>query len=148
MAWAQDETSFDVLRELLGDSFDSNRHRLGVDVAFELPAVPPRDKVTEGILGWLHDRDTPIIGINVSGLLMNRPEEAAIRYGLKANYGEVIIALGRRLLADSNARILLIPHVVCPAGHYESDIEACELIAALGDASNRLAVRRWWDPRE
>lgn len=38
MAWARDERSFDVLKDLLGDAFDPLRHRSGVDVAFGLPA--------------------------------------------------------------------------------------------------------------
>lgn len=151
MAWARDDKSFTVLRELLGDCFDANRHRVGVDVAFGLPAVPPSSHRIEGILGWMRDGNARMVGINVSGLLMNRPEEAAVRYGLRADYREAILALVRRLLTDTSTRILLIPHVVRPTGHYESDIEACEsIIAAQGiNVSDRLAVSPVLeDPRE
>ena len=34
MCWARDARSFETLKELLGDYFDPQRHRCGVDVAF------------------------------------------------------------------------------------------------------------------
>ena len=43
-AWARDARSFEILRELLGDAFDASRHRQGVDVAFLLPKVEPREE--------------------------------------------------------------------------------------------------------
>lgn len=142
MAWARDERSFDVLKDLLGDAFDPVRHRSGVDVAFGLPAVKPSEDALGAVAAWLGDKSTPLAGVNVSGLLMNRPETAARQYGLQAHYGEAVISLVRRLLRDSGARILLIPHVVTPPGHYESDIEACHRVAdAVADAAGgRVAV--------
>ncbi len=142
MAWARDERSFEVLRELLGDAFDPVRHRSGVDVAFGLPAVKPAEGALGAVAAWLADKTTPLAGLNVSGLLMNRPETAARQYGLQADYGQAVLSLVRRLLKDSGARLLLIPHVVEPPGHYESDIEACNRVAhAVADvAGGRVAV--------
>jgi len=151
MAWARDERSYDVLRELLGDAFDPARHRSGVDVAFGLPTVKPSEDALGAVTAWLADKTTPLAGLNVSGLLMNRPETAAQQYGLKADYSQAVISLVRRLLKDSNARILLIPHVVSLPGHYESDIEACERVAdtAADVADGRVAVMpALHDPRE
>lgn len=142
MAWARDERSFDVLKELLGDAFDPARHRSGVDVAFSLPAVRPAEDALGAAAEWLGDKSAPLAGLNVSGLLMNRPGTAARQYGLQADYGQAVISLVRRLLTHSGARILLLPHVVTPPGHYESDIEACNRVAdaVTGEAGGRVAV--------
>src|SRR5262245_15781734 len=40
-AWARDEESFAVLRDLAGPPFDPARHHVGVDVAFRLAAAEP-----------------------------------------------------------------------------------------------------------
>lgn len=142
MAWARDEHSFEALKALLGGAFDPDRHRLGVDVAFGMPHTRPAEALIAGRIEWLEDQCTPLVGFNVSGLLLNRPREAAEQYGFKADYREVIVGFLRRLLRESDARVLLLPHVVTPPGHYESDIEACEGIAtALRDESaGRIAV--------
>lgn len=142
MAWARDERSFDVLKDLLGGAFDPVRHRSGVDVAFGLPAVRPSEDALGAAAAWLGDRSAPLAGLNVSGLVMNRPETAARQYGLQADYGQAVISLVRRLLTHSGARILLLPHVVTPPGHYESDIEACNRVAdaVTGEAGGRVAV--------
>lgn len=142
MAWARDGRSFEVLKDLLGDAFDPARHRVGVDVAFGLPATRPSSENIAGALDWLERGQTPLAGLNVSGLLLNRPREAAEQYGLKADYCQVLLTFVRRLMKESDARVLLVPHVVSPPGHHESDIEACETIAAeLGNAySDRVAV--------
>jgi colanic acid/amylovoran biosynthesis protein len=142
MAWARDERSFEVLKDLLGDSFDPCRHRVGVDVAFGLPVAVPDEKIIAKQREWFEDEFTPLVGVNVSGLLLNRLQESSVRYGFRADYRDVILAFLLRLLKESEARVLLIPHVVTPPGHYESDIEACETIASAfqGRFENRVSV--------
>lgn len=142
MVWARDNHSFDVIRDLLGEDFDLSRHRVGVDVAFGLPVTRPAVEIMADRLEWFEDKQTPLVGLNVSGLLLNRPEQAAAQYGLKADYREVIVSLLLRLVKESDARILLISHVVTPPGHYESDIGACEaVVAELGaNFADRVAV--------
>ena len=151
MAWARDERSFEVLRELLGGAFDPARHRSGVDVAFGLPVVKPSEDALGAAAEWLADRSSPRVGVNVSGLLMNQPDTASRQYGFKADYTQAVISLLHRLLKQSDARILLVPHVVTPPGHYESDIEACNRVAdaVAGEAGGRVAVLpALHDPRE
>lgn len=142
MAWARDAESLSVLQSLLGSGFDSARHCLGVDVAFSLPAVMPDDAVVATVASLLTAKARPLVGLNVSGLILNRPEEATARYGLKASYRDIVLELARRLLRKSDVRILLVPHVVAPRGCYESDIDACEsVLDALGkEAVGRVQV--------
>lgn len=151
MAWARDARSFEILCDLLGPGhFDPARHRLGVDVAFALPANEPRhDRLPPPMRVWLvrnGDREKPLVGLNISGLIWHDPASARDRYGLQADYREAIVGLLVRLLRDSaRPRVLLVPHVLTPEGHYESDPHACRLAmqAALDrhpDAAERIAI--------
>ncbi|AGA91763.1 hypothetical protein Thimo_3077 [Thioflavicoccus mobilis 8321] len=151
-AWARDEKSFGVLRDLLGDAFDPERHRSGVDVAFLLPTQRPVAPSGDRLQEWLKTRNEaePLVGLNISGLLYNDPDGARSRYGFIADYRELCRRLVSRLAADG-ARVVLTPHVVSPTGHYESDIEASEHLAASLPAAVAARVTvapAFLDPRE
>jgi len=124
MAWARDERSFMVLKELLGDAFDPRKHRCGVDLAFLLDSrEPPRQ--SQELLGWL-DADGPVAGLNISGLIYNQPERAREQYGLALDYREAVHALALRVLETPEARLLLVPHVAPARGDSpEDDARAC-----------------------
>jgi colanic acid/amylovoran biosynthesis protein len=80
---SRDHWSYEQLRELLGEDFSEYCHLTGVDVAFALPA-------TEGSLDrepW--PSETPVVGINVSGLLYLDPQ-GPDRFGLASDYRHVI----------------------------------------------------------
>jgi colanic acid/amylovoran biosynthesis protein len=128
-AWARDDESFAVLRELAGPAFDPSRHHAGVDVAFRLaPAEPPT--LPAPISAWLAEgRDRPVAGFNVSGLVHNDPATAVRHYGLSCDYREVVRSIVRTLVEDG-ARVLLVPHVHTQSGHFESDRDACEAVRA------------------
>ncbi|TVQ61654.1 MAG: hypothetical protein EA378_07865 [Phycisphaerales bacterium] len=144
MCSARDERSFEVLKGLLGDRFDPSRHRRGVDVAFRLGMRKP-DQIDAALGSWLADdvpeRDRPI-GFNVSGLIYNDPEKAASHYGFRASYRDCVIGFLRRVLAEAGSRVILVPHVLTPPGHYESDEDACRaVLGELGEvASGRVAI--------
>jgi polysaccharide pyruvyl transferase WcaK-like protein len=138
-AWARDEESFAVLRELAGPSFDPARHHVGVDVAFRLAAAEP-PSLAAPIPAWLAPgRDRPVAGFNVSGLVHNDPAAARRDYGLACDYRETVSAIVRTIAADG-ARVLLVPHVHTPSGHFESDRDACEAVRAAMPADLRDAV--------
>lgn len=142
-AWARDERSFIALRELLGEAFDPNRHHSGVDVAFLLPKFEPVKPLPEPIHRWLNaERERPTIGFNISGLIYNDPKAAVQRYGFRADYRQLVKEFLRRILEETEANILLIPHVLVEFGHYESDPSANQAVAnELHDiADKRLAI--------
>jgi colanic acid/amylovoran biosynthesis protein len=148
-AWARDARSMDRLRELLGSDIDPARHRLGVDVAFGLPSKPPT-ALPHRTAQWLASRSAPVIGVNVSGLIAN-DANVARQFGLLADYRRVILEFLNRVVAESEERILLVPHVITPEGHFESDVDACRRIfEVLNDrAAERVAVLpSLSDPRE
>lgn len=136
--WARDARSFEVLKDLLGDRFDPTRHRCGVDVAFLLPTVRPSD-ICDGL-------PTVFAGVNVSGLIWNNPEAAQARYGFKADYRQAVLQILTGLA--SRIPVVLLPHVLTPRGHYESDRDACvAALEALPDSA-RSNVSICADPRD
>lgn len=140
-AWARDERSFEALKLLLGSEFDPQLHRTGVDVAFGLETCKPSALLPQALKEWQEDKGRPIVGVNVSGLLYNsaaRQEEL----GFNLDYQELMLELTRRLIKEGRARVLLVPHVLAPDGHYESDPEACtDLAQRLGpDLENSVTM--------
>src|SRR5690606_19593241 len=142
MAWARDAHSHAVLTDLLGSRFDARRHRATVDVAFLLPAVAPERVLPDPLARWLSSqRENPTVGINVSGLIYKDPRRAAQEFGFRAAYGDVLRRFVDRLLAETGVNVVLIPHVVAPRGHYESDLDACEsLVQHVGGRRDRIVV--------
>lgn len=151
MCWARDVRSFEILRDLLGGEFDARRHRCGVDVAFLLGVREPSVSPSEPLSSWLSQGDRRTIGFNVSGLIYMSEDGGRSQYGLKADYRAAVAAFVSRVLERTDSRVALMPHVIAPEGHYESDNDACErLRLALGSAArDRVATApSLSDPRE
>ncbi|MEO1008322.1 MAG: polysaccharide pyruvyl transferase family protein [Planctomycetota bacterium] len=127
-AWARDARSFEILKDLLGDAFDPEKHKLGVDVAFLLPkAEPPEEALPDALLAAVTN-GLPLIGVNISGLIYNDPAAARDRYGFKADYRELAVALVRWLLEQDDGDVVLVPHVLAPRGLAESDPAANDAV--------------------
>lgn len=135
-SWARDPDGYVAMQELLGTRFDERRHREGVDVAFALPAIAPPDRVVDS----LPERRAGqvVVGLNVSGLIMNDPGAAADQFGLTIDYREVVRNTARRLLDEVADRLVLVPHV--RAGGVESDDDACRTLAAELGESERVSI--------
>ena len=126
MAWARDRHSFEALKDLLGLEFDGARHREGVDMAFNLRAVDPGEKLSSEIHQWVRDKPShPLIGLNVSGLIGLDQDAARSHFGFRANYIDAVVGFIRAAMEQRELRLLLIPHVMSPVGSFESDTEAC-----------------------
>lgn len=134
MVWSRDQDSHEVLLGLLGADVDPARHRLGVDMAFGLTADDPGEALPDAVRTVLEDEAAPVVGVNVSGLLVNDPS-AHERFGLALDYMQVVTGLVERLVADGS-RVLLVPHVRDRAGGGESDHAAAgRVLAALSPAA-------------
>ncbi len=143
LAYARDPDSYVRLQELLGDRFDPARHRLGVDLAFGLAPEAPAG-LEPSVERALAERGArPLVGLNVSGLLANRPQGAASQFGLACDYRALMRELLLWFLEKTDARLLLIPHVHAPEGHYESDLDASRaLLEGLSPGAARAAAER------
>lgn len=141
LAIARDAESHERLRQLLGREFDPARHTQGVDVAFALPIErPPEGELDEATKRVL-EGPAKAFGFNISGLCLNNPAAAAERFGFRADYPLAVLETLRTILRESDAPLLLVPHVVAQPGHEESDIVACEAIASrLAEFRDRVVV--------
>ena len=138
--WARDARSFEVLKHLLGSSYDPARHQCGVDIAFGLPAFKP-SSLPASLEKFLEKKNKKI-GINVSGLIYNDFKKSKKQFGFKADYRQAILNILKRFLTETDCIIALVPHVVTPRGHYESDTDAChDVVDRLGDQGReRVAI--------
>jgi len=143
LAFARDPDSYLRLQELLGDRFDPARHRPGVDLAFGLAPSAPAG-LEPAVERAIAERDaSPLVGLNVSGLIANRPQGAASRFGVACDYRELMRDLVVWFLEKTDASLLLIPHVHAPEGHYESDLDASRaLLEGLPSSVARSAAER------
>jgi polysaccharide pyruvyl transferase WcaK-like protein len=138
-AWARDVDSYGALQELLGADFDAQRHRLGVDLAFGLPPAEPDRPTADAFREVLERADgAPVVGLNVSGLLLNDPA-AKDRYGLTIDYAALVESLAHMLL-ERGAVVVLVPHVL-GSGSVDSDEDVTERLASrLRKADGRRVV--------
>jgi colanic acid/amylovoran biosynthesis protein len=126
LAYARDARSLAAMHQVLGDDFNPICHRLGVDMAFGLPQTAPAlEKLGDTLKSFLlATRETPLIGLNVSGLLFNRAEWAKQTFRLKIDYREFVRDLVLQFLKQTMANIVLLPHVHQPLDNFESDLAA------------------------
>jgi len=119
-AWARGADSYRRMVRMLGPDHDPSRHHLGVDMAFTLCPVSPDPVVVEQLEGTLEVAcGAPVAGLNVSGLLYERPDVEG-RYGLTADYRSAVQRIAERIVA-SGGTVLLVPHV-------GSDVAACRAL--------------------
>ena len=140
--FARDERSFENLKAMLGDEFNPDRHKCGVDMAFGLSLRDPGPKMDGGIRDWIGDTGTSTIGFNPSGLIGNVQGVDRDKYGFRSSYRDTVVEFLTRLLDETDARVVLVPHVMSPVGTTESDLQICKwLERKLGEgASDRIRI--------
>ena len=119
MVYSRDRTSFEEAGRLLGQQRD--KLRFSHDMAFVLEPVRP----DENKLADLPQRDdrTPLVGINVSGLLFMGGYNRDNMFGLKVDYARLLHDVIERLVREHGANVILVPHVF--GSDAESDTLAC-----------------------
>jgi len=135
MIFARDKESATSVSKILSRQNMKSQVYFCPDVAFTLdiikvyePAItPPIDKRL----------NSPLIGINVNGLMYNGGYTRDNMFQLKFDYKIFIKKLVTRLLTDTNARILFVPHTFGAPGNINSDPDACNDVIRSGiDAGN------------
>ncbi len=134
-AWTRDLRGLEVLRSLLGDRFDTGRHRAGVDVAFGLPSRVPDTPGARECVDRVRAGSRLVFGLNVSGLLYFPSRRA--RFGLRGSYRDLVHAVASRLLEEPGSQLLLVSHV---ADTRESDLAACRDLLSRLPAALRSRV--------
>lgn len=123
--YARDYRSLEAVERLLGKGCSPGKCSFCYDVGFVLDPVAPSRVDIRGI-SLNNDPPPHLIGLNVSGLLMNGHYARPNRFGLKLDYRELIESLISLLIEEKGAVVLLIPHVFGAAANSESDSMVCE----------------------
>jgi len=119
---SRDRESIQLINELLENTKTEVPISFCPDVAFTLPSAfpttfamyPPADVFGKGT--W--------VGINVNGLMFHGGYTGTNMFGLHFDYKDFILNLIEKLMKETSARILLIPHTYGEKGDVESDPEA------------------------
>lgn len=108
--YARDKKSLQVVREMLGAVRSAQSVHFCPDVAFGLE---PKAPVNATIVPELPGEDgAPIIGLNINGLLYNGGYGDNNLFDLRSDYKTTIQRLLEEIAAQTDARVLLVPHVL------------------------------------
>lgn len=106
--YSRDRESMEYVKSLMGKGADDNRLRFCPDVAFMLePVEAPHARIDPP----LSHQNKPLIGINISGLLYMGGYTGKNEFGLRCDYKMFVSALIRRVLDETDAHVLIVPHV-------------------------------------
>jgi len=134
--YSRDRVSIDEAKRLCGKN--AARIEFSYDLGFILE---PRIRM-ERVPAWLAEREnrSPLVGVNVSGLLYIGGYTQKNMFGLKGDYRHLIHAIIDRFIVEHNAHVMLVPHVMGSAANRESDFLACRAIfeASKDEVRNRL----------
>ncbi len=138
--YSRDFRGIETVHGLSDDPQDTTNLAFGYDVGFVLDPKVPASVDIAG-LSSLHE-SRPLVGLNVSGLLLMGGYTRKNMFGLRSDYGELIRDLISFLIQDKHTFVLLVPHVMTQEP--ESDVIACEkFFQSLGEEhKGRLGILR------
>lgn len=125
----RDHKSVSIARDLRGEKSDPAAVRFCPDVAFTLDAIAPPG------LQFDFKARRPLVGLNISGLLYDSQRARLNAFGLGFHYPGFVHNLVRRLLKETDATILLVPHTFGTPGGIQGDIQAIRQF--LGETESR-----------
>ncbi len=114
---ARDPMSLEAVRKLAPKAHAV----LAVDVAF---ALPYQDGSS------LRGQQRIRVGVNISALLLNEAESGRNRFGLSANYAELMRSLIKDLVARHDVEVHLLTHCNHPSDGWDDDDAVTDKIAA------------------
>lgn len=141
---ARDEESQRLAQELIGPGREV---WLSPDVAFSLEVVEPQsidlDPPLPVSLSTLNSQlSTPLIGLNVSGLMFNGGYTRNNMFGLKLDYPAFLPTLVVALLREDAGEVWLVPHTYGRRpDSVEDDLMACRQVRAALPPELRERVR-------
>ena len=123
--YARDASGGPTVASVLGTGRTDRTPTFCPDVAFALPACrPSRSRIDPVVPDSEPPR--PIVGVNLSGLLYGNARHSRKAFGLRCDFRQLARELPAAIVAETNARVLLVPH-----GLGEGDQEACEQVFDL-----------------
>jgi polysaccharide pyruvyl transferase WcaK-like protein len=114
---------------LLGSSLDQDRYKFCYDVGFVLDSIEPSH---QEVVGLAVDKQlrSPLVGLNISGLLFMGGYTRNNAFGLRDDYRVLVTSLIDLLISKKGANVLIVPHVFGMQTDSESDSVVCEQVFA------------------
>ncbi len=145
--YSRDRESIREAEAILKNDVEPGKLRLSYDMGFVMPPVAPEQL---NVSDWLQRRDgSCLVGLNVSGLLFVSTPDGGDPFGFRDEYRKLVYRIIDFFIAEKNAQVLLIPHVLGTGA--ESDSDACaqvyeKLATKYGDRIQQ--VTGWHSPGE
>ncbi|MFZ5998415.1 MAG: polysaccharide pyruvyl transferase family protein [Nitrospirota bacterium] len=127
--YSRDHTGLKETEDLLGSENSRGKVRFCYDVGFVLDPLKPLHMDLDS-LPELGGGNSPIVGLNISGLLFMGGYSRNNMFGLKVDYRKLVVNVIEHLIQQKGATVLLVPHVFGAEGHAESDSAVCKRIYA------------------
>jgi len=127
--YTRDYRSLKDVEALLGSSLDQDRYKFCYDVGFVLDSIGPSHQEVVG-LAVDKQRRSPLVGLNISGLLFMGGYTRNNAFGLRDDYRVLVTSLIDRLISKKGANVLIVPHVFGMQPDSESDSVVCEQLFA------------------
>jgi polysaccharide pyruvyl transferase WcaK-like protein len=127
LIYSRDRAGLGETRALIGTKNTESKVRFCYDVGFIVDPVRPKAVDLDGFLKH-SQKDFPIVGFNVSGLLFMGGYTQKNMFGLRIDYRKLVCDIIEHLIFQKGAAVLLVPHVFGQKEHAESDSAVCELI--------------------
>jgi polysaccharide pyruvyl transferase WcaK-like protein len=134
--YSRDAEGIRVVEQLLGSS---DKIMLCPDVAFILDAVRPHHDQADRI-DALRAEGYRIIGLNISGLLLNGGYTRDNMFDLICDYQLLIRNIISYFTSQDKCIVMLVPHVISEEMEIENDLNACRTIFQMLPASERDRV--------
>jgi len=129
LIYSRDYSGLNEAKELMHETYDSEKLRFCHDVGFVVAPVVPAKIDLDGLLE-ANKGGFDVVGLNVSGLLYIGGYTKDNMFGLKSNYKELCDNLIDFLIKEKELYVLLVPHVFGSGKNSESDSIVCEKIYA------------------
>ncbi|MGW8160329.1 MAG: polysaccharide pyruvyl transferase family protein [Desulfoprunum sp.] len=127
--YSRDLASIDYVEKLSGNCLNKKSIQFCPDMAFKLDSIAPEHIDIAPPLEF--EKKHPLIGINVNGLMYNGGYTGKNMFGLKVIYKELIVHLIEKILEETEAHVLFVPHTFGAPGNINSDPDASQKIFSL-----------------
>jgi polysaccharide pyruvyl transferase WcaK-like protein len=128
LVYSRDLAGFELAKNLLKNPSDKEKVRFTPDIAFVLDPRRPVNNQIDSLERIKQSNNKILVGLNVSGLLLNGGYTRDNAFRLKVDYFKLIRMIIERFAKYENVSILLVPHVFPPAPGIESDVNACAAV--------------------
>jgi len=137
LIYARDKESAAYASNLLGND-SKNKVYFCPDIAFTMQAMKVNNPEVNPPIN--ENLAHPLIGINVNGLMYNGGYTRGNMFGLKFDYKLFVKNVVKRLLTETTAHILFVPHAFGPPGNINNDPDACRDVfqSIINESNGRL----------